>query len=639
MVLAPGSTFGPYRILGRLGEGGMASVYHAFQPTPAREVALKIMSSDLAALPAFQARFRREANVLARLEHPNILPIYETGEIAGQAYICYRYIRGGTLKDLLGTPLSLATVVQVLTPVAEALDFAHQQGVVHRDIKPANILLTEPDSRGRRTPIVADYGVARLLEPGLVPAASPSGERDEPLTQVGVGLGTPAYMAPEQVLGRGLDGRADQYALAITAYQMLTGTVPYAATTPVEVAFMQVNEPLPLPRSRNPQLPAAAEQVLLKALAKEPTDRYASCGDFTAALERAIPSRPLEPPVPASLRQGEPPPGSAASRLTPAPTESGERRMPFDTAEAGGQPTSSGQHPPDGDAPTVAVAVPRAVGSTRGVALAVLGSVAILLLIAGVVVAVSKSKQRADVPLTGLNSSVPGSAGTRAGTVVPTATSAAGRPSAAAPAAGGLTATATQVTARVSATPQMSGGLGVTATSGCSMPADWQVSGTGQGQWCFSAGQFTGHSSTGDSLLVYSRSYTDFSLEATVKTPNREASLAFRIQDAANLYEAIFLPDGLAWEQNGTGGIWLDKRTGYIDQTLAYAHPGPFPTAGGALRLRVVATGPLIEVFANGVRVIAVSDASYRSGTVGLRIYGDTANPCDGSFSDVLLPR
>src|SRR5205085_3718780 len=134
--------FGAYTILGPLGQGGMASVYRAFQPSLRREVAIKVIGSHLADSAAFRARFQREAEVLAQLEHPNILPVFDYGEVDGQAYIVYRYIPGGELRDLLGQALPLAVVVQLLTPVAAALDFAHGRGIVHRDVKPSNILLT-----------------------------------------------------------------------------------------------------------------------------------------------------------------------------------------------------------------------------------------------------------------------------------------------------------------------------------------------------------------------------------------------------------------------------------------------------------------------------------------------------------------
>ncbi len=315
-VLEAGAEFGPFRILGVLGVGGMGSVYHAFQANPPRDVALKVIGTDLAAQPTFRARFKREAEVLARLEHPNILPLYETGEIDGRPYICSRYVRGGTLKDLLDRVLTAAEAAALLEPVAEALDFAHGRGVIHRDIKPSNILLTEPDARGRRAPIVADFGLARLLEAG--PANGPDGA---PLTQIGMGLGTPSHMAPEQVLGYPLDGRADQYALAITTYQLLTGMVPFAAATPSETAIMQVREPPPPPSRHNRQINAAVDDVILRGLAKPPEQRYARCSDFIAALAEAAHSadQTPEPTAPAfPLLRSQPPPTVAIERAAAA---------------------------------------------------------------------------------------------------------------------------------------------------------------------------------------------------------------------------------------------------------------------------------------------------------------------------------
>ncbi len=276
VAIADGTNFGSYRIDGELGEGGMATVYRAYQPSLRRTVAIKVIGAHLAGQLDFQARFRREAEVLARLEHPNILPVYDFGEQDGQAYIVYRYVGGGTLRERLKGPLPLEAVERLLAPVADALDFAHSQGVVHRDIKPTNILLTEQD-----VPIVADFGLARLLEAGI---AAPGSDLTQQLTQAGMGLGTPSYMAPEQAQGSAVDGRADQYALGIVAYQMLTGSVPFVAETPLAVALKHVTEPLPSPRSRNPELSEAVEQALLRALAKDPAGRFADCRTFIRAL-------------------------------------------------------------------------------------------------------------------------------------------------------------------------------------------------------------------------------------------------------------------------------------------------------------------------------------------------------------------
>jgi serine/threonine protein kinase len=324
--LHAGSEIGPYRLLTPIGQGGMARVYRAFQPSLRRDVAIKVIGTHLADQPAFRARFRREAEVLAQLEHPNILPVFDYGELQGEAYIVYRYVAGGELKDLLGQALPLAAVVQLLTPVAAALDFAHAQGIVHRDIKPSNILLTAD-----RTPIVADFGLARIF------STAQRGDAAEALTESSVSIGTPAYMAPEQVLGKPLDGRADQYALGIIAFQMLTGTVPFAAETPLAIALQQVHEPPPLPSARNAGISTAVEHVLLVVLAKDPDARYDSCGAFIAALTAAA-NAPARDPGSAQFvtparrtRANSPTTGGAGSAST-------SEALPVDTAAQGPVP-------------------------------------------------------------------------------------------------------------------------------------------------------------------------------------------------------------------------------------------------------------------------------------------------------------
>ena len=181
MKLEPGVRLGAYQILGELGRGGMATVYRAYQPTLEREVALKVLPDFLVEQPGFKARFHREAVAVARLQHPNILSVFDHGEQDGVTYIVSEYVEGGTLAARLGAPIQLDYCVRLLRPVADALDYAHSEGVVHRDVKPSNILL---DRRG--VPILSDFGLARVAE-------SAESER---LTQTGAMVGTPTYMAP-----------------------------------------------------------------------------------------------------------------------------------------------------------------------------------------------------------------------------------------------------------------------------------------------------------------------------------------------------------------------------------------------------------------------------------------------------------
>src|SRR3990172_1076957 len=248
----------------------MAVVYKAYQPSLDRYVALKVLPAHLTDEPGFAERFRREARAVAKLEHPHILAVHDYGQEGDLTYIAMRYVEGGTLKDLLGEPLELPLVVDLIGQIAEALDYAHEHGVIHRDVKPSNVLL----DRGNWT-LLTDFGVARMVE------------ATQQLTGTGVGVGTPAYMSPEQGQGKKVDRRSDVYSLGVVLYEMLTGRVPFEAETPLAVVWKHANEPLPLPRSIKPEIPEAVERVVLKALAKERGQRFETAMDMGAAIARA----------------------------------------------------------------------------------------------------------------------------------------------------------------------------------------------------------------------------------------------------------------------------------------------------------------------------------------------------------------
>jgi len=271
-----GQSIGRYHILEQLGEGGMATVYKAYDTRLERNVALKVLRTELFSpilLDQVLQRFEREAKSLAKLSHPNIVNILDFGEHEDMPYLIMEYLPGGTLKQKLGHAIPWHDAIRMILPVANGLSFAHQNGIIHRDVKPSNILL-----QSTKSAVLTDFGIAKLLE----------GVEGQTLTGSGVGIGTPEYMAPEQGVGaHTTDARADVYSLGIVLYEMITGRKPYVADTPMAVVLKQMTDPLPRPATFVPDLPENVEQILLKALAKEPEDRYQNMDELINALETA----------------------------------------------------------------------------------------------------------------------------------------------------------------------------------------------------------------------------------------------------------------------------------------------------------------------------------------------------------------
>ncbi len=318
-----GKTLGTCVLERQLGHGGMGVVYLARQTRPARRVAVKVMLPQFAhsseIYQEFLARFRREADVIARLEHVHIMPIYEYGEQDGLAYLVMPYLTGGSLRDILARRgrLPLSEVITYIDQAASALDYAHTQGVIHRDLKPANFLL---HADGRL--VLADFGIARILDNDI--------NSFQTLTATGSMVGTPEYMAPEMARGETIDYRADIYELGIVLFQLLSGHAPFTGNTPYAVAIKHLQDPLPLLHPVNPSIPTEVDAVIQKATAKQRENRYLSAQELAQALRQAgtratqseeepkqsiSPTQFSAPPLDSTLRAGETP----AALIPPPP--------------------------------------------------------------------------------------------------------------------------------------------------------------------------------------------------------------------------------------------------------------------------------------------------------------------------------
>ena len=276
--LAAGSRIAGYLIEEQIGRGGMAVVYRASDPRLNRPVALKILAPELTGDAAYRQRFLREMRAAAAVDHPHIVPVFDAGEADGVLFIAMRYVSGQDLRRLLDTERKLpaARVVHIVTQVASALDEAHSRGLIHRDVKPGNMLIGTVAGSGQPDHVyLSDFG---LSKPTLSSAN---------LTLTGQFLGTIDYMAPEQVEGRPIDGRADLYSLACTTFEMLAGAPPFRRDQGLAVMWAQLSAAAPSLRAERPDLSPAVDQVIARALAKSPDDRYPTCTAYAMALRAA----------------------------------------------------------------------------------------------------------------------------------------------------------------------------------------------------------------------------------------------------------------------------------------------------------------------------------------------------------------
>ena len=296
-ALRPGSTFAGHRIEEVIGGGGMGVVYRARHLALERERALKVVAPMFSADQRFRERFKRESRLAAQVEHPNVITVHHAGEEGGQLYLAMRLVDGVDLRSLVQAsgPLNPARAVHFLSGIAAGLDAAHAKGLIHRDVKPANVLI-EPNGDGERV-FLTDFGISRL-------AGS-----EESLTTTGELIGSVDYVAPEQIEGEQLDRRTDVYALGGVLHFLLTGQPPFPRDTELAKLFAHANAPRPRPSEVVPGLPPAIDDVVAKAMAKRPEDRYGSAGELAAAAAAAL---------------GEPAPDLAPARTPARPTPAAE---------------------------------------------------------------------------------------------------------------------------------------------------------------------------------------------------------------------------------------------------------------------------------------------------------------------------
>ncbi len=646
-----GKVLGTCTLQSLLGRGGMGAVYLSLQQRPHRTVAVKVLlpelSHDTTGFNEFLARFRREADAIASLDHVNIMPIYEYGEQDQLAYLVMPYVAGGTLRDVIikRAMLPLNETIAIVEQIASALDYAHQHGIIHRDLKPGNILF---HADGRL--LLTDFGIAKVLgesADGGVAAL-------QTLTTTGAIIGTPEYLSPEQAAGAPIDQRADIYSLGVVVYQLLTGHVPFSGTTPVAVAIKHAIEAPPSLLDFNTNIPPAVEQVIMKALAKKPEQRYATAGELaralrSAAFEAHTVMSPTVAPVSTTVdtpdngskgqepshHEGEltvaVPDNSTSARqdalsvpvivqISTAPTMIAEQPatvIPVTPATMASRPSVTSTPSPivgeSYDAQTISVAPrpprPRQAGSRLPLWIALISVVLVIVLVSGGIVLYMHQASVGNKTSSSL------SLNHSTKKVTPTA-----KPTA--------VATAAQITLPPPSLPSIAVG---SQLYGVLCPAHdnlWTTNAALQGT-CGTDGMLLTNSNAGQMENVLLTALpngatipNDYVLQFQVKPlsmANGTFSILFRMQTAANNHGGYLFtiqPSG-SWV-----GYSMDNTTG--QQSSLFSSQGTSLSTSSLMTIDVVVQGSSFMLYFNGYHYGGITSSAYTSGALGLGVDGGT---------------
>jgi hypothetical protein len=636
MSFIPGANVGQYRIVEQAERNGVATTYTAYQPTLGRYVAISVVPSIDRDDASLQRQYQRQIALIAEFRNPNVLTVLDHGEHLGVSYTVTELIEAEPLAERLGAPWPLSEVVRVVRPIAAALDAAHAQGIVHGDVRPSTVLVM-PDG----TPILAGLGLS--TRPFGAPAGTPDGEP---------GRRTPA-VAEETARAQ----QGDRRGLALIAFEMLTGRT-------MDVDGADIDEPLPPAQlGGSPLLVPPVERALLRELTGPATERYATASAFVDDLAMPLaPARPVEPvPAPVAVNVAETTATSAARRrlltvlaIFVALAILGALALMLRGGDATRPVAAPGRGTEADASPTAAAGGVAAGGSAAGVEVSpVAGSGGPGSAAAGAspgtatgASSISAVPTRAGSSITlvvstpAVTAAAPPAAqgsGSGAGTSGAAApTRPAGAALVAQPSSSPLVVTVPATPAAVPTVRPATTPLAVATAGSTRLPATWRVVGDPSGRWILDEqARVAGRTETGASVVLFPEAVDDINFSALVSTSTCQATLVFRAQDDENLLMAIYIPDGLPNPGAAGGGVWLYQRVEGLDIPIRAVRPSTVATAGEAVRLKIVTSGPQITILLNDEPTLQAVDTAPRSGRLGMMVYSTSGRPCEATFGDI----